>query len=98
MEIVLERSWIRDGHNPVDALWRALILAPGIGIVSAAESSPWRAIARAGAHLALRRRGLDRPSQAQEDLASLVARARAAEAAYAALEAPRPQQRRRRRA
>jgi hypothetical protein len=87
LEVVIERSWIRDGHNPADALWRALILAPGVGIVSAAESSPWRAIARAGAHLVLRRRGLDRPTQAQEDLSSLMARAQAAQAAYAALEA-----------
>jgi hypothetical protein len=93
IEIVVKHGWIAIPENA----WRAVVLHPSVGITSASDSTAWRAVARTIAVFALKR-GLHQPSQAQEDLSSLMARARAAEAAYAALEAPRPQQRRRRRA
>jgi hypothetical protein len=78
LHIVVERWWIRDSFCPAESAWRAVILDPALGITSAADATPWEAIVRAAAHLALKRCGQDEPSQAREDLASLVARARTA--------------------
>lgn len=85
MHIVLERWWIRDGFCPPDVAWRAVIVGTGLGITSAADETPWRAIARAGAYLALKRCGVFEPMQAQEPLEALVARAQLALAFHASI-------------
>jgi hypothetical protein len=93
-DVVLERGWIADS----DLLWLAVITVPGHGRVSAADETPWRAITRAWAHVVLRQHGLDTPSLAREELSTLVARARAAQAVEESLAQPRLAQRRRRKA
>jgi hypothetical protein len=90
IDIVLERGWIEDR----DLAWRAHALVPGVGRVSAADETPWRAVARVGAHVTLRQLGIDVPSLAREELTSLIARARVARALSQS--APAPKQRRRR--
>ncbi len=87
LHIVVERWWIRDGFCPPDYAWRAVISDPEseLGITSAADASPWRAIARAGAYLALKRCGAHEPSQAQEELGALVERARQTVESYASV-------------
>ena len=94
IDVIIERWWIRDAHNPRDLAWRAVIGHPQLGITSAADSTPWRALARCLAHFTLRRHGLDRPSPTQEELSSLMARARAAQAMADAMAAPEPMRRR----
>jgi hypothetical protein len=88
LDVTIERWWIRDAHNPHDLAWRAIISGTGLGITSAADSTPWRALARCLAHLELKRHGLDAPAQAQEELTSIMARARAAAALAKSMAAP----------
>ena len=99
LNVVVERWWIRDSWSHADLAWRAVICDPALGVTSAADASPWLALARAAAHHTLKRFGLDEPSQAREELGTLVDRARraAAQAVDALVLAPAAQPARRRR-
>jgi hypothetical protein len=99
LDIVVERWWIRDSHNPEDLAWRAVIGHTRWGLTSAADATPWRAIARTVACLVLKTHGLYGPSQAQEELELVIARARVAAAMSESMRVqparPRRQSRRR---
>lgn len=73
-----EFTIMRDMPNPAELAWRAHIGHPELGVVSAADSTAWRAIARTLACFVLRQHGLDGPLQAQEPLDHTLARAEAA--------------------
>ena len=94
MSAGLEIEVTRRDDAPAEYAWRAVVLDSSVGITSTSDETAWRAVARAIAIFALRRRGCYRPLLEREDLESLMARARAAEAgvrrirATAAPEAP----------
>lgn len=73
--ITVERWWMRDMPNPPELAWRAVIGHPELGVVSAADATPWKAIARALAFYVLRQHGEDHPLQARQPLDHVLARA-----------------------